>query len=147
MLLRQLAFAVMCLPLVALAQVYKWVDDKGVTHYDASPPPNAKSREIQVRDPTGGPGTKPRAAGPSVQEQEAAFRQRQIEREQADAKEARDRTQLQMRCRSLRSNIDDMKNARRVYHVDEKGERVYMGDEARQALIAKREADYNRSCP
>jgi hypothetical protein len=124
----------------------RWVDEKGVTHYEARPPANAKSGELQLRDPTGGPSDKSRAASPSVAEQEADFRQRRIQRAEAEAKEAKDMAQRQMRCRSLRSSADAMKKARRVYSVNEKGERVLMSNEERDALIEKREADYNRSC-
>jgi len=144
--LNQLAFVVACLPLVALAQVYKWIDEKGVTHYGATPPANAKSREMQLRDPTGGPGNKPRAASPTTEEQETEFRQRQIQRAEAEAKEEKARAQREVRCRSLRSSIGAMKDARRVYSFNEKGDRVLLSGEERDALIAKREADYKRSC-
>ncbi len=140
-------FVLAFLPLAAQAQVYKWVDEKGVTHYEAAPPAKAKSRELQLRDPTGGPGDKPRAAGPSVEDQEADFRRRQIQRADAEAKEARERAQRDARCRALRSNTDAMKDARRVYTYNEKGERVLLSSEERDALIAKHEADYRRSCP
>ena len=33
-------------PLVALAQVYKWIDDKGVTNYSSTPPDNRKSEKL-----------------------------------------------------------------------------------------------------
>ena len=41
-------------PLVVTAQVYKWVDDKGRTHYSETPPPDKKD------------GTKKVEAGPAV---------------------------------------------------------------------------------
>ncbi len=35
----------------ALAQFYRWVDEKGVTHYSASPPPGQKAQEIRILTP------------------------------------------------------------------------------------------------
>ena len=146
-----LAFVVLCLPLAALAQVYKWVDDNGVTHYDATPPRNAKSREIQLRDPTGGTGGKPPAASPSVADQEAGFRQRRILRAQAEAREKKDRAQQaqrEARCRDLRSETDIVKNpARRVAIRDERGRRIVLSGGERDALVAKNEEELRRSCP
>jgi hypothetical protein len=40
-----LGFA-LALPLVALAQVYKWTDDKGVVNYSSSPPDDRKSQKL-----------------------------------------------------------------------------------------------------
>ena len=31
------------------AKFYKWVDDKGVTHYDAQPPQGANATEVNTR--------------------------------------------------------------------------------------------------
>lgn len=146
--LRKLAVVVAtCLPLAATAQVYKWVDAKGVTHYGQKPPATADSRELQLRDPTGGPSPKAAAASPSVQEMENGFRQRQLERQQAEAKEAAERAQRTQRCQSLRNNANGLKNARRVYVRNDQGERVIMEDAQRDAEIAKLEAAYSRECP
>jgi hypothetical protein len=147
--LNQLVLIVMCLPFVAQAQVYKWVDEKGVTHYGTTPPTNAKARELQLSDPTAGATDKPRAASPSVAEEEAAFRQRQIQRAQraeTEAKEAQNLAQHRARCYSLGSSTAAMRAARRVYTFNEQGERVLLTNAERAALIAEREADYRRSC-
>lgn len=37
---------VLAAPVVALAQVYKWTDDKGVVNYSSSPPDNRKSQKL-----------------------------------------------------------------------------------------------------
>jgi hypothetical protein len=43
-----LAFAA-CLPALAAAQMYKWVDEKGVTHYSETPPPSGKSETLSIK--------------------------------------------------------------------------------------------------
>jgi hypothetical protein len=30
------------------AAVYRWVDDKGVTHYSETPPPDKKAKEVEL---------------------------------------------------------------------------------------------------
>jgi len=37
---------VLAFPLAALAQVYKWTDDKGVVNYSSTPPDNRKSQKL-----------------------------------------------------------------------------------------------------
>jgi uncharacterized protein DUF4124 len=47
----------------ALGQVYKWVDERGVTHYGERPPQGGKASEVP--DKLGSPGgTSPRATPP-----------------------------------------------------------------------------------
>jgi uncharacterized protein DUF4124 len=48
----------------ALGQVYKWVDERGVTHYGERPPQGGKASEVP--DKLGSPGgTSPRVAPPA----------------------------------------------------------------------------------
>jgi hypothetical protein len=167
------------------AQVYKWVDSKGVTHYDDKPPENLKSKEVKLKDaappaakaapapagagappqgaapgtpPAGKPGS-PGAAPPSaasaagakggdasVQEKERAFRQRQAAREEAEARQAKDRERLEAECKAARINLADMRQTGRMYDMNDKGERVFMSDKQREDLIAAAEREYNQNC-
>ena len=64
-----------------LAQVYKWVDEAGRVHYGEKPPAGAKSSA--VKPPPGAP-----AKGEDVQAREIEFRQRQVERQMDEDKQA-----------------------------------------------------------
>lgn len=59
-----LAFAA-CLPALAAAQMYKWVDEKGVTHYSESPPPTGKSETVPIK-PRAAPAPEPAKAMPAA---------------------------------------------------------------------------------
>ncbi len=41
-----------CLPAFAAAQMYKWVDEKGVTHYSETPPPSGKAQSVPINPRT-----------------------------------------------------------------------------------------------
>lgn len=47
-----LVAALGCTIAPASAQVYKWVDERGVTHYSERPPPNAKAKPAKKLDIT-----------------------------------------------------------------------------------------------
>jgi len=145
--LRQLAVIVAaCLPLTAPAQVYKWVDAQGVTHYGQKPPASANSQEVELRDPTGGPD--PHALPPpSAAEMENGFRQRQAERKEAEAKQAAAQAQRQQNCMALRDRVNGLSSGRRVYTLNDRGERVYLTDGERNSRLASAQADYARNCP
>ena len=99
----------------AWAQVlYKWVDERGVTHYGEKPPAN-KGAPVTLRDATGGPkGKTPgsRSSDTDLQRQEREFQQRQERRDSEAADERRRREQARSsessrmsECRTARQDL------------------------------------------
>lgn len=141
--IRALLLSLALLPLAATAQtIYKWVDEKGVTHFSESPPPDGKATKVEVK-PTG--DEKPRVDDWKERELESRQRRTQKEsaEEQARVKEERERTQ---RCSRAREGLDTVKNSRRVYRLDDKGERVYLEDKDRPDAIEKWSQEVERYC-
>jgi len=119
-------------------QMYKWVDEKGVTHFSADPPPdNAKAKaqkyEPKVTPPSG--EVKPPSENPSKWSgQEADFRKRQIERgkaEEADAKQAKVRAS---RCDEAKRKLEWYESGR-IYRDNPDGTRVWMEESQRTAKL------------
>lgn len=131
-----------CAP--ALAQVYKWVDANGVTHYSEKPPENGQAKEVPLREAS--PASSNPKPASSASEQERAFKQRQLAREQAEAKAEKDKAANDAQCKQLLSGLNTMRSVGRIASVNDKGEREYMTDEQRDALIASREQEYNQHC-
>jgi len=109
------------LPLLLLApaleaQIYRWVDDAGVTHFSTSPPPESAGRERTVLDRSGRP-REVLPAPPTAEEREEEARRQELERleaEQRAGEEARrqaEAAELRQRVRQLRqsySSIEDI---------------------------------------
>ncbi len=135
----------LALAVPAMAQVYKWVDEKGVTHYGASPPQGKKAQEVEQRlaNPAGAPGT---AAQPGWKEQDLEFRKRRIESEQTEAKEKQRETSQREACKQARDRLALYKSARGSFHLDEKGERVWRSDAEHNASIARLEQQISERC-
>lgn len=129
----------------AQAQVYKWVDAKGVTHYDDKPPENVKSKEVPLRGAAAAPAPAP-AGDAAWQEKERAFKQRQVERNDAEAKKAQEQAKLAAQCQKAGVNLADLKATGRVFNRNEKGEREFLTDKERDSLIAARQEEYNQHC-
>jgi len=128
-----------------IAQVYKWVDEKGVTHYGERPPPGKKAQEVEQR--LANPGSAPgKAAQPGWKEQDLEFRRRRIETEQAETKQKQEQEALRRDCNQARDQLAQMKAARGLYRLDEKGERVFQSDEQRNASIARLEKLISEHC-
>ncbi len=130
----------------AAAQIYKWVDGNGVTHYGEKPPAAAKSREVKLHDAKT-PAAAPAAAGtPAYKDREIEFRKRQAERERNEAKATAERASKQRECQVVRNELGDLRASGRVYELNERGERVWMSDARRESEVGRLEAEYNRYC-
>lgn len=129
--------ALMLIAGAALGQVYRWVDEKGVTHYGSEPPRGAKAREVDDKLATP-PASNPHPAD-NWQEKDRQFRQRQIEATRAQEKKDHDAQRRRAMCNEQRDLLARLRQARRLYKLNEQGERVYQDDGEREQAIARQE--------
>lgn len=158
-----LLLILMALPLIAHAQVYKWKDASGKTIYSDMPPPgNVKQVSIIGNKPVT-PAAAPASAAatkgapapaasdtnkPAV-DKEAAARKRQEDAEADKKKEEAKQAELELRqknCAAAKSNYDTYKIGGRISKVNEKGERVNLGDDEIAAGLAQAKKDVEQYC-
>ena len=122
--------------------MYKCVDERGVTYYSDTPRPGCAGGSVDIRPipPVSGKES-PRSS--SLAGEDADFKRRQIQREQA---EAREKTALEQRCASLRSEYALLGSGVPVIKSNERGERVYLEDATRDARMAQIK-EQMRACP
>jgi hypothetical protein len=130
------------LPLLAWAQTYKWVDEKGQVHYTQVPPRSGKYQTIQPAQP---PAAAPNqdALNQSLQDTVRKGPEQQKAAEQAAAKQA----QRQEACRKALEQVAymDARTARRLGTKDESGNTARMSEEefARQRAAWQEQAAKN----
>jgi Skp family chaperone for outer membrane proteins len=117
----------------AHAAMYKWVDEKGVTQYSETPPPDGKATKIDVRPTPPSAPVKP--AKDDWKQRDLESRQRKLQedmRHDRDEQRAAQRAaQRKSRCEQAQREIDVLQPGRPVYQVNERGERVYLDDKDR----------------
>jgi flagellar motility protein MotE (MotC chaperone) len=119
---------------LARAQMYKCVDAGGVTSYSDSPHPGCRTVDIRAQPPISGAlqGT-----GRDLSREDAAFRRRQIDREQSQAKEQAAAAEHAQECEQVRREFAQLEGSRRVLvKTEANGERVFMDDDERARRIA-----------
>jgi hypothetical protein len=140
-----LALALIVATSAADAAIYKWVDDKGVTHYSEQPPPGKKKPEpVPIRSqpvPAASQGPQGTSDRKTWQQQEAEFQQRRVEREmQRKKRETQEQSTAAARlrrCVLARQNLHGLEEKRPVYRINEKGERVFFDDKERQQALER----------
>lgn len=125
--------------------MYRCVDAQGVTHYADQPTPGCANTEVDIHGSPPVSGNLAPAA-PSAAQQEADFRRRQMDREQAESRAAAQRAQLVRRCASFKEEQAVLSSGRRLVTFDARGERVYVDDAVRDRRLAELQAEL-KSCP
>lgn len=134
----------------AWSQVYKWVDQAGVTHYGSAPPVGARATLVQ---PTAPANTAAASSAPAPPHQvgegmppagrDADGRAREgsdpMERKRAEAERLR-------QCAFARQQLDVLTLGGAVFRRDARGGRQYLPDEAREGEIARLRAEVTRQC-
>jgi hypothetical protein len=113
------------------AQVYKWVDAQGVTHFGAQPP---QGQQVETVNTVVAPGKSVTAPAPASQEKSEPDQQsidRKVKQQVAEQEAERKRY-----CETMRTNLAQLQNNPRV-RVEENGETRRITEEERQARITE----------
>lgn len=123
----------------AHAAIYKWVDENGVTHYSEKPPSGKKTEQVPIQNKPAVPAApvSQGASGLSTwQEKEADFQRRRVEqdvqRKKQDAVDQATTAERSRNCIEARETLHALDQQRRIYRLNEKGERVYIDDKERE---------------
>lgn len=120
------------------AQIYKWVDAQGVTHFDAQPPAGQSVQEIDIQKPITPPSTAP-AARPDVDQEQQAIDTKVKKQVAADA------AKRKAYCDRQRTNLAQLQNNPRV-REEVNGEYRRFTEEERQARIAEVKRSIDDTC-
>ena len=137
----------------AVAQgIYKWVDSKGVTQYSATPPPPGVSATFipSVPGPSAEAASQAKAdAKRQIDDanRRAAERAReQSQRPPRDAAGQRDEAVRVRACATAREQLSVVERGGPVFRYNERRERIYLADSARDAEIARLRGEVATSC-
>ena len=127
-----------CISGEASAQIFECIDAGGKLEFaQKCAPGTVRQREVAKK----GAGNLDSAVPPqtSYQQEEQAFRRRQMDREAKEARDTAETANAEKRCQNARARLASVETARRVYSsTDSKtGERRYLDDDERSAATQK----------
>lgn len=129
---RKVLFALAFVPLLAQAQVYRWVDAQGKVHYTQTPPSTDPNAAQFVKPPPMMPAGKgATAASPADKNKALAKIARDLEKANNKTDEARAKAEAQSAqreetCRDARGGMRARNDfGGRTFTMDENGERKY----------------------
>ncbi len=126
----------LALPMVASAQVYKWVDASGTTHFSETPPPQGVKYQ-NIRTPSTADQGAPQPASDAASSGADAGK----------AKAADKRSpQLQRFCSQLESNISLLKSSQPLQRMGSDGKNVPMDNSVRAQQLKQQQQRYDAFC-
>ena len=138
--------AIAAAPVASAQQMYKWKDEKGVTHFSENPPPDgSKADKIEVK-PVG--GERPAVPPPdSWRNKELESKQQKAKTEGVDAiAKKREEDQRAQKCQAYKREMDSLTSGVRLFQLNDKGERVFMEDKERQDRIEEAKKAIRENC-
>jgi hypothetical protein len=144
-----IAAVVLAVPGVCAAEIYKWVDENGQTHYGEQPQ-GQSSEQVHVPQYEGG------AAQPVPDERQRLervkkwvdARQKERERAKQEQDELREkRAKKKQKCDDLRRELRDMEiGGVQWYRLDEAGDRRFYSDEEIEARKVQMRETLRKNC-
>ncbi|MCY1394038.1 hypothetical protein D9M71_89520 [compost metagenome] len=135
------------------AQVYKWVDDKGITHFGSHPPEGTPAASISTStsQPKSGfplppPPKAPAPASPKAPVAPSPDDQQKTVDEKVKRDIAQQEAERGKYCAGLRTNLSQLKNNPRVRVQEENGEMRRLPEEERQQRITQTEQAIRENC-
>jgi hypothetical protein len=116
------------LAVTAEVVIYKWSDEKGVTHYGEAPPANVKAVKAGIRPdrPAAGPGNAAQVAQKTQEDKVKAERARN--------------------CRSGLAQITALQSTPQHYVTNAKGERVFSSDGSAERKTVEAQKIMRKNC-
>lgn len=147
----RLAAAAICLvaSCAFASDIYKWTDEDGTVHYGDRPAAGSERLDIVSRP------TDPEAAKASYERFVAAEPEQPASEEAAQpaeepsltrAERIQQRQELAEKCADARERLQRHLVARRIYRVNDAGERVYLDDAQTQAAKEKAQQKVDEFC-
>lgn len=142
----------------AEAEIYKWVDGQGVTHYSEKPPASGRAKKFQLRQESESVGA---ADAGQVKTDNANENRLRLEKEKkllrAMSEDRRQEKQKRQReekitrqrirnCAIAKDSLRRYESSTSVYKVDDKGNRVILPSTERDKSIQHARAQVKKWC-
>jgi len=138
------ALALLLVAPLACAQVYKWTDAHGTTHYSESPPPvGTKYSQVSVNTGTAAPANSESAsaAASSTSSAQSSSDNAQPTSNMADTPENR-----QKLCNSLKANIGALQGSGPVVMSGNGGQQQLLNADQRKQQLDASQSQYSQYC-
>ncbi len=130
---------------------YKWVDEKGATHYTQTPPPQKEVKKVDIdthipADSASAIKNLDTQSKANLKADDDADKANDKNKEKAAADAAR-KAKNTAECQQLRTSLAQLQSGRRLYGSDAKGDRSYITEDQKATQIQQANTQIQKDCP
>ncbi len=128
-------------------EVYRWVDENGVIHFDQQPGDHKEAVEIDIQSGVGGDPASAPAAPVTAPEPEPSIAQQRRDERAAKRQEAAEKQAVTDKaCAEARQRVEWLEPSPRVMVTNEDGSVSRLDDDKRLELLEEAKAYIARNC-
>lgn len=138
-------FPLIFVPMIVVAEIYKWVDEDGRVHYGEKPPVEDASK-VEIKD---SPRVDDSLQQQSIDQQKLLqiYEEERNLKKEEKLKAEKEKAERKKQCQYLASELSDLKQGGMAfYDLDEKGERKYYSEAELASYIGQKQKEYDKSC-
>lgn len=131
---------------LSAAQVYKWVDEDGQTHFSQFPPEQKNADKIDVNAPK---SANSKAAAENLEKMRQTLREQAVDRvteTEDEKKAAAEAERMAENCKKAKQQLLDLQNNGRIFRTLENGDREWYDEKGRAELIANAQKQVDKYC-
>lgn len=141
----KIVFIMLCFSTVSFAEMYKWVDENGKTHYSQSPPVSDVKVETIAPPPPVDTSNAQKEVQNNVEKADALREKRLVAKEESE-KENLEAKKRQQECKQLNKRLASLELRPTANKTDKEGNVSRMTEEERQKDISNTKKQINEKC-
>ena len=134
-------------PTTGQSEIYKWVDENGEVHFDDRPGSGNKEKiKVKTTETSSSPDTELQKRVEQEKKLLEIYKEERQEKNLKKAEQREEKKKLEKRCAQAKDYQKNVDASSGLYDLDEKGERVILGDEEKNAKVKELKEFIKNNC-
>ena len=134
-------------PMTGQSEIYKWVDENGMVHFDDRPGSGNKEKiEIKTTGTSSSPNTELQDRVEQEKKLLEIFEEERHEKKLKQAEQREEKKKLEKKCAEAKDYKRTLDESSRLYFLDENGDRVHVSAEEKDAEIREIKEFIRKNC-
>lgn len=134
-------------PMIGQSEIYRWVDENGMVHFDDRPGSGNKEKiEIKTTDTSSSPDTELQDRVEQEKKLLKIYEEERQEKKLKKAEEQEEKKKLKKKCAEAKDYKRTLDESYGLYVLDEKGERVHLSTEEKDAEVKELNKFIKKNC-
>jgi hypothetical protein len=133
--------------MIGHTEIYRWVDENGMVHFDDRPGSGNKEKiEIKTTDTSSSPDTELQDRVEQEKKLLEIYEEERQEKKLKKAEKQEEKKKLKKKCAEAKDYKRTLDESSGLYFLDEKGERVHVSAEEKDAEVRELKKFIKKNC-